>query len=132
MMKVLIGAMRSKMGTCSVDLATKTIRFEGCEDHDARWAAVKARIELLKELMARPKGFTNRERRAMKREKDFLLWALYPVEPTDRRMERWERAHPRGWMKTKGWTIYLRKLGDASAQRQFSDAEWEKHFGDVL
>jgi hypothetical protein len=83
-------------------------------------------------MMARPKGFTNRERRAMKSEKDFLEWALYPIDAIDRRMERWERAHSRKWMERRGWAIHLRKFWNASAQPQFSDAEWEKHFGHVL
>jgi hypothetical protein len=120
------------MGTCGVDLATKTIRFEGCEDRAARCAAINARIKLLEDMMARSKGFTNRERRAMKAEKDFLEWAFYPNDPIDRRMERWERANPRKWMERRGWANHLRKSENAWAQRQFVDAEWEKHFGHVL
>jgi hypothetical protein len=38
------------MGTCTVDLTTKTIRFEGCEDRGKRRAAIKARVELLEEM----------------------------------------------------------------------------------
>jgi len=127
------GGIEAKMGTCSVDLATKTLRFDGCEDRDARRAAVKVRLGLLKDMMTRPKGFTNRERRAMKREKDFLLWALYPIDSIDRRLERWKKAHPwESLIERRGWVIHLRKSPDAWAQGQLFDAEWEKHFGHVL
>ena len=120
------------IGMCTVDLATKTIRFEGCKDREARCDAVKARIALLEDMMARPSGFTNRERRAMRREKNLLEWALYRFDPIDRRIERWEKAHPRKWMERRGWVIHLRKSENPWAQEQFSIAEWEKHFGHVL
>jgi hypothetical protein len=58
--------------TCEVDLAAKTIRFD-CEDHEAQRTAVEKRIAQLTSMVNARSGWTNRGRRALNRERRFLL-----------------------------------------------------------
>jgi hypothetical protein len=57
---------------CEVDLATKTIHF-GCEDYAAQRDAAAKRIAQLTKLLNARSGWTNRGRRALNRERRFLL-----------------------------------------------------------
>jgi hypothetical protein len=58
--------------TCEVDLATKGIRFLGCEGYEAMTSAVDERIAQLTSRLDARSGLTNRERRALNRERNFL------------------------------------------------------------
>jgi len=59
---------------CEVDLKTRTIRFLGCADEKAMTSAADKRVAALSGRISAPHGFTNRQRREMNRERNFLQW----------------------------------------------------------
>jgi hypothetical protein len=57
---------------CEVDLKTRAIRFIACEDQEAMIRAEEKRVAALSDMIAARSGFTNRQRREMNRERNFL------------------------------------------------------------
>jgi hypothetical protein len=90
---------------CEVE-ATKTIHF-GCEDYAAQRDAAAKRIAQLTKLLNARSGWTNRGRRALNRERKFLLhWmdeckrnavATHDEREVARELER----ALKGWARTK-------------------------------
>ena len=57
---------------CDVDLKTRAIRFVACEDQGAMTRAAEKRVAALSDMIGARSGFTNRQRREMNRERNFL------------------------------------------------------------
>ena len=57
---------------CEVDLKTRAIRFIACEDQEAMISVAEKRVAALSDMIAARSGFTNRQRREMNRERNFL------------------------------------------------------------
>ena len=123
------------MMTCSVDLERKKLSFERCGDYSAKIAAIEARIHLLDELMKRPIGFTNRERRQMRKERNFLWYAIAPNYHSAHRLERWKKYRRLSGSPAKADKAFQYRLIpilDAGQDKNGIDAKWHKHFANVL
>jgi len=126
---------KTVMMTCSVDLERKKLSFEGCGDYSGKIAAIEARIHLLDELMKRPSGFTNRERRQMRKERNFLVYAVAPDYHSARRVKRWIKYRRLSGSPAKANKTFQNRLIpilDAGQDKNGIDAKWYKHFANVL
>ena len=65
-------ASKQAVPGCDVDLKTRAIRFLGCADREAMISAAEKRVAALSDMIAARSGFTNRQRREMNRERNFL------------------------------------------------------------
>lgn len=57
---------------CDVDLKTRAIRFLDCADREAMISAAEKRVAALSSMIGARRGFTNRQRQRMNRERNFL------------------------------------------------------------
>jgi len=64
--------------TCEVDLTTASIRFHGCESDEAKISAAERQLAMVAGQLNARSGFTNRERRQLKREANILRRWLFP------------------------------------------------------
>jgi len=85
--------------TCGVDLATKMIRFAGCENREAMTAAAEKRLALVSAQLNGKGGLTNRERRVLSRERNLLSYWLMPER------DNLTRARDAGYARRKKATM---------------------------